>query len=120
VDPSCLGLALLACLAYASALHNPFFQLKEQPLDLESVLYMARSYAELEAMDDARSLASQLDRWALPADTSFQLALAELHRAVGWSARACAEYERLRLALRDHQAANADRLRLEASCAKAR
>jgi protein O-mannosyl-transferase len=94
--------------------------LKEQPFDLESVLYMARSYAELGAMDDARSLASQLDRWALSSDMSFRLALAELHRAIGWSARACAEYENLQLAVRDRQMANADRLKLEASCAKAR
>ena len=94
--------------------------LKEQPLDLESVLYMARSYAELEAMDDARSLARQLDRWTPPADVKFQIALAELHRAVGWSTRACAEYERLRLTLRDSQATNADWLRLETACTGAR
>jgi tetratricopeptide (TPR) repeat protein len=90
--------------------------LEKQPLDLEIALYMARSFVELGAVEEARSLAAQLDRWTVPDDMNFQLALAALHREIGWNERACAEYEKLRLAWPQSRATDPDRLKLAAVC----
>lgn len=86
------------------------------PFDFESVLYMARSYVELGELDHARSLATQLDRWSLPDNLHFSLALAELHRAVGWQARACAEVGAMRPRLDASFASNVDLRNLRAAC----
>ena len=94
--------------------------LKEQPFDLPSVLYMARSYVDLGVVEEARSLAKQIDRWAIPNDTKFRLALAELHRAVGWVPRACSEYAELASANGGDPRTSADRHKLAAACAHSR
>jgi len=77
---------------------------------------MARSYVELGELDHARSLATQLDRWSLPDSLHFSLALAELHRAVGWQARACAEVGAMRHRLDATFAGNVDLRNLRAAC----
>ena len=94
----------------------PHYQraLQGLPFNLEIAIYLARSYAELGRMAEARDLAGQLDHWTMPNDASERLSLAELHRAIGWRERACKEYEELR-PLRSGQA-NRDWAALQDAC----
>jgi tetratricopeptide (TPR) repeat protein len=90
--------------------------LKLQPFDLEAVLYMARCYAELGSMAEARSLAGELDRWATPLARDFRITLAELHRTIGWTQRACREFEMLRADSHGRHAASPEWQRLSSAC----
>jgi predicted Zn-dependent protease len=90
--------------------------LKLQPFDLEAVLYMARCYAELGSMAEARSLAGELDRWATPPGADFRVALAELHRTIGWTQRACREFEMLRADSHGRHVASPEWQRLTGAC----
>ena len=87
-----------------------------QPFDFEAVLYLARSLAELGRLDEARSLARQLDQWPLSTSPPFRLAVAELHRSIEWIPRACAEYRELKPSLGDGTATSTDQQHLAAAC----
>ena len=91
--------------------------LADLPLDLETAIYLARSYAELQQTTEATSLARQIDHWVLPGDVALHLALAALHQSIGWSDRACAEYRKLAPQLATLPIANADGRALDAACA---
>lgn len=104
----------------AEAIEHYRRALAMMPLDIEVAIYLARSYAELGLLDPARSLAQQIDRWTPPTDPTLRLALAALHGAVGWTARACDEYRLLEAFVAALPVGNSDRSSLDATCGTSR
>jgi len=87
-----------------------------EPTNIETAIYLARAYAERRRLDEATLLAIQVDRWVLPHRPHLRLAQANLHRAIGWKQRACAEYSELSSQLDDLPKTGLDRRGLEEDC----
>ena len=87
-----------------------------EPMNIETAIYLARSYAELGRLDEATLLANQVDRWVLPPGPGPRLARANLYRSIGWKRRACAEYAELSPHIDDFSKTGLDRRGLEEDC----